>query len=87
MEFITKPSYYAKPDGEDYSGKMIASNRLILMGALPFATVDMLMYSKPEGYLASAACYAKWVGPAVGMASAFTTGCYAAQHLRGKDDM
>lgn len=86
MEFVTA-QYYGKPDGEDYTSKMIASNRFILMGALPLATTDVLMYTKPKGYLATLGCYAKWFGPAIGMASAFTTASYAACHLRGKDDV
>lgn len=85
MEFL-KTQYYAKPDGEDYPGKMIASNRFILMGAIPMAIGDALMYSHTKGYIQTIACFAKWMGPAMGMASAFTTGAYAAQHLRGKDD-
>lgn len=85
MDFV-KAQYYAKPDGEDYTGKIMASNRFILMGVMPLATSDVLMLTKPKGYLATIACYAKWFGPAIGMATAFTTASYAALHLRGKDD-
>jgi NADH dehydrogenase (ubiquinone) 1 alpha subcomplex subunit 11 len=85
MEFITA-KFYAKPDGEDYVGKMLASNRFILMGLTPLATSDVLMLTKPKGYLSTIACFAKWFGPAIGMASAFTTVSYAAYHIRGKDD-
>lgn len=85
-KILLTAQFYDKPDGEDFAGKMIASNRFILAGAIPFATADVLMYSHPKGYLATLGCFAKWIGPAMGLATAFTTATYAAQHLRGKDD-
>lgn len=44
------------------------------------------MFSHPKGYLPTVARFMWWIGPAVGMASAFTTGTYIATNLRGKDD-
>ena len=86
MEFFTKAQYYNKPEGEDFVGKMVATNKYMLAGAIPAATMDVLMYSHPKGSLATMARYAKWIGPAMGMASMFTAGAYLAYHLRGKDD-
>lgn len=84
MELFKTASYYAKPEGEDYTGKMVATNRHMLLLSLPFASMDVLMYTKPTGYLATIARYGKWVLPAMGMASMFTTGVYATTNLRGK---
>lgn len=86
METFKAASYYKKPEGEDYTGKMIATNRHMLLAALPFASVDVLMYSKPVGYLATLARFGRWFVPAMGMATMFTTGVYAACNLRGVDD-
>lgn len=83
---IFKSQYYDKPDGEDYAGKMCATNRLALQGATGAAILDVLMYSHPKGILPIVSRFLWWMGPAVGMASAFTTGTYAANKLRGKDD-
>lgn len=47
---------------------------------------DVVMYSHPKGYLPTISRFMWWIGPAVGMASAFTTGTYIATNLRGKDD-
>jgi NADH dehydrogenase (ubiquinone) 1 alpha subcomplex subunit 11 len=87
LSIFKNARYYNKPEGEDYTGKMIATNGLMLMGAIPLATGDMLMFTKPKGYLGTIGVYAKWMGPAIGMASFFTTTVYAANHIRGKDDV
>lgn len=86
MDILTKAQYYNKPEGEDYAGKMIATNKYMLAAAIPAATMDVLMYSHPKGALATIARYGKWIGPAMGMASFFTTGVYAACKIREKDD-
>lgn len=100
--------YYDKPEGEDYVGKMFATNRLACQAGLgagkksrentrnsqkfinkiPFvlAVFDIIMYTHPQGFLQTTSRLAYWLGPAVGMASAFTTTAYLANKLRGKDD-
>lgn len=78
--------YYDKPEGEDYVGKMLATNRIAVQGALGLGTVDIIMATKPRGILPIISRYVWWTGPAVGMASAFTTGAYMSQKLRGKND-
>jgi hypothetical protein len=86
MQSILSAKYYAKPDGEDYIGKMCATNRYAIQAALGAATMDVVMYTHPKGYLPTIARFAWWLGPAVGMASAFTTGTFMANRIRGKDD-
>lgn len=86
MEFFTKAQYYNKAEGDDFVGKMVATNKYMLAGAIPAATMDVLMYSHPKGAIQTLARYARWIGPAMGMASMFTAGAYLACHLRGKDD-
>jgi hypothetical protein len=86
LETLKNARYYNKPDGEDYVGKMIATNKYMLMAAIPIAFHDVVMITKPKGVLATLARYGKWIGPAIGMASAFTTATYMACNLRKKDD-
>jgi NADH dehydrogenase (ubiquinone) 1 alpha subcomplex subunit 11 len=86
MQNFFDAQYYAKPEGEDYVGKMMATNRYMIQGALGAATTDIIMYSHPKGYLPTIARLAWWLGPAIGVASAFTTGAYVATNVRGKDD-
>lgn len=85
MELFKTASYYAKPEGEDYIGKLVATNRHMLLAALPLASLDVLMYTKPNTYLGTLARYGKWVVPAMGMATMFTTGVYAATRISGQD--
>jgi NADH dehydrogenase (ubiquinone) 1 alpha subcomplex subunit 11 len=86
MQSLFNAQYYAKPAGEDYVGKMYATNRIAVSAALGVATMDILMYSHPKGYLPTISRLGWWVGPAIGMASAFTTGHYLSTRIRGKDD-
>ncbi|CRL06430.1 CLUMA_CG019458, isoform A [Clunio marinus] len=86
MQSFLTAQYYAKPDGEDYSGKMFATNRYALQAGFAAGVFDVIMYSHPKGYLPTLSRLAWYAGPAVGMASAFTTATYAATKLRGKDD-
>lgn len=44
------------------------------------------MKSHPQGFLPTVSRFAYWLGPAAGMATAFTTTTYMATRLRGKDD-
>jgi NADH dehydrogenase (ubiquinone) 1 alpha subcomplex subunit 11 len=86
MDFILKQQYYQRPEGEDFTGKMVATNKYMFAFAAPLAACDILMYTHPKGALATVATFAKWVGPAAGMASLFTAGTYFSCILRGKDD-
>jgi NADH dehydrogenase (ubiquinone) 1 alpha subcomplex subunit 11 len=81
-----KYHYYDAPEGEDLTGKMIATNRFALIGALSWAVTDILMLSKPKGYLPTIARMGYFALPAAGMASAFTMTTYAATRIRHKDD-
>lgn len=78
--------YYAKPEGEDFAGKMFATNRIAIQAALGVAVTDIVMVSHPKGYLPTISRLMWWLGPAAGMASAFTAGTYMSTNLRGKDD-
>lgn len=78
--------YYDHPDGNDASGKMLATNRYAIGAGLAMSTFDVLLYSKPKGTAQILGRYGYYLGPFVGMASAFTMTTYAMTNLRGKDD-
>lgn len=83
---LLQRNYYDHPEGEDIIGKMIATNKYALAVGIGFSTVDVLLYSHTKGYLATLARYAKFTGPLLGVASAFTLGTFMTTRLRGKDD-
>lgn len=78
--------YYDHPEGQDAFGKMIATNKYALSAGLIWSSYDVLMATKPQGYLATIGRYAYWTGPFMGMASAFTMTTLATTKLRGKCD-
>jgi len=78
--------YYNKPDGQDASGKMLATNKYALLSGLGWSTIEVLMVSKPQGYLPTLGRYIYFTVPFMGMASAFTMVTYTATNMRGKDD-
>lgn len=83
---LRKLQYYDKPEGEDAFGKMVATNRHALAAGLVFSTYEVLFVSKPKGYFNTIARYGYFLGPAMGLASAFTMTTYSLTRLRGKDD-
>lgn len=83
---LLKSQYYDSPEGTDAFGKIVATNKYAVLGGLAWGTIDVLMISKPKGYLPILARYAYNVGPMMGMASAFTLGTLVATNVRGKDD-
>ncbi|XP_055381805.1 NADH dehydrogenase [ubiquinone] 1 alpha subcomplex subunit 11 [Condylostylus longicornis] len=78
--------YYDKPEGQDMSGKLIAANRFAGAAGVAWATVDVLMVSKPKGYLPTIVRFGIVTAPFLAVASSFVVGTYAATNLRGKDD-
>ena len=83
---LFKCKYYDCPEGEDAFGKMMATNRYAITTGLIYSTYDVLMISKPQGYIKAIGRYAYFTGPLIGIASAFTMTTFAATKLRGKDD-
>lgn len=87
LQTFKNAQYYARPDGEDYYGKMLATHRYMLAGAVPFAYMDIIMVNKPKGVFPTIRRFFYWTAPAAAMASAFTTTTYLSTRIRGKDDL
>lgn len=74
MSSLVKAQYYAKPEGEDAMGKILATNKYAIATGLTVSTFDVLMVSHPKGYGPTLARFLYFTGPLMGMATAFTVG-------------
>ncbi|CAH2089132.1 unnamed protein product [Euphydryas editha] len=79
--------YYDTPEGQDIFKKVFVTSKYAAVAGLGVATYDILMYSHPKGIFNTAYRYAFFLGPMVGMATAFTVTANAAQNIRGKNDV
>lgn len=86
LQSFRKAQYYLHPEGEDYTGKLFATNKYLLAGAIPVSFLDILLYSKPKGVFPTIRRFAWWTAPAIATATAFTTVTFAATRAREKDD-
>ncbi|XP_054738426.1 NADH dehydrogenase [ubiquinone] 1 alpha subcomplex subunit 11 [Anastrepha obliqua] len=85
MSFL-KSQYYDYPEGQDAFGKIVATNKYAASVGLAWSTCDVLMLSKPQGYLPTLGRFAYNTGPMMGMATAFTLATLVSTNVRGKDD-
>lgn len=82
-----KPQYYAKPDGEDLFGKVLATNRYAFLIGATAGLQDVVLYSKHlKGFQPNMGRVLFYVIPIVGMANAWTFTTFASTRFRGKDD-
>nr|XP_034835620.1 NADH dehydrogenase [ubiquinone] 1 alpha subcomplex subunit 11 isoform X2 [Maniola hyperantus] len=78
--------YYDTPEGHDVFKKAVVTGKYAALAGLGTATLDVLMYSHPKGFFNTGFRYAYYIGPLVGMATAFTLTANYAHNVRGKDD-
>ncbi|XP_041984841.1 uncharacterized protein LOC121737277 [Aricia agestis] len=78
--------YYDTPEGQDIYKKLFVTSKYAVMVGMPLATQDVLMYSHPTGVFSTAYRFAFYLGPLVGMATAFTITANGLQNYRGKND-
>ncbi|XP_028178151.1 NADH dehydrogenase [ubiquinone] 1 alpha subcomplex subunit 11-like [Ostrinia nubilalis] len=83
---MMKYKYYDTPEGQDILMKSIVTSKYAALSGLGAATFDVLMYSQPKGIVATAGRFMWYIGPLVGMATAFTVTTNVAQNIRGKND-
>lgn len=88
MKPIPKPNskYYESPEGQDAFAKMMTTNKYAVALGLTWSTYDVLMVSKPKGYIPTIGRFIYFTVPLAGMASAFTLGTFFSTRLRNKDD-
>ncbi|XP_072942778.1 NADH dehydrogenase [ubiquinone] 1 alpha subcomplex subunit 11 [Epargyreus clarus] len=78
--------YYDTPDGQDVYKKTFVLSKYAALSGTAVGTMDILLFSHPKGLFNTAHRFMWYVGPLVGMATAFTLTSSAAQNFRGKDD-
>lgn len=86
MAQLIKYKYYDTPEGQDIFMKTFAASKYAAMAGLAAATLDVLMYSHPQGFVNTAGRVAWFVGPMVGVAASFVVTTNALQNIRGKND-
>ncbi|KAJ8716982.1 hypothetical protein PYW08_005381 [Mythimna loreyi] len=86
MASLIKYKYYDTPEGQDIFLKTFAASKYAVMAGLAASTLDVLMYSHPQGFANTAARVAWYVGPMVGIAAGFVVTTNAMQNIRGKND-
>ncbi|XP_068620483.1 NADH dehydrogenase [ubiquinone] 1 alpha subcomplex subunit 11 [Battus philenor] len=78
--------YYDSPEGQDVYKKVFVTGKYATLTGLAAATYDVLMYSHPKGIVNTTGRYMFYLGPLVGMATAFTVTTNVAQNFRNKND-
>ncbi|XP_018327163.1 NADH dehydrogenase [ubiquinone] 1 alpha subcomplex subunit 11 [Agrilus planipennis] len=78
--------YFDTPVGEDTLKKLWCITKIAAPVALGVATVDVMLYSSPSGYLPTLGRYAYICGPILGMTTAFVLTKNYSASIRQKDD-
>lgn len=78
--------YYDTPEGQDIYKKVFVTSKYATLAGLGMGAFDVLMFSHAKGLTGTVGRLAFFVGPAVGMAGAFTVTANVAQNIRGKND-
>lgn len=86
MDRVLTYKYYDSPEGKDIFLKTASTTKYAALAGLVYGTYDVLMYSRTQGILNTVARYGYFIGPFVGMATAFTITSNVAANLRGKND-
>jgi NADH dehydrogenase (ubiquinone) 1 alpha subcomplex subunit 11 len=79
-------SYYDTPDGEDCFKKLWYATRIATISGLVVSVVDVRLYSHTRGLYPTAARFAHFTFPFIGIAAAFTATTCIATSVRHKDD-
>lgn len=79
--------YYDTPDGEDCLQKLGFLTKYCGVYGIILSSVDVLMYSHPQGYPQILARYAAVTLPVMGMGAAFASTTCIATNFRKKDDI
>ncbi|XP_030037310.2 NADH dehydrogenase [ubiquinone] 1 alpha subcomplex subunit 11 [Manduca sexta] len=86
MSKLLNYKYYDTPEGHDIYKKTFVTSKYAFLTGLAAGSADVLMYSRPKGFVNTAGRMFYIIGPLVGMATAFTVTTNVAQNYRGKND-
>jgi NADH dehydrogenase (ubiquinone) 1 alpha subcomplex subunit 11 len=79
-------SYYDTPDGEDCFKKLWYTTKIAAVSGLVVSAIDVRLYSHAQGLYPTAARFAHFTLPFIGMAAAFTATTCLATSVRHKND-
>lgn len=79
-------SYYDTPDGEDCFKKLWYTTKIAAVSGLVASAIDVRLYSHTQGLYPTAARFAHFTFPFIGMAAAFTATTCIVTSVRHKDD-
>lgn len=79
-------SYYDTPDGEDCFKKLWYTTKIAAVSGLVVSAIDVRLYSQTQGIYPTAARFAHFTFPFIGMAAAFTATTCIATSVRRKND-
>ncbi|XP_042877195.1 NADH dehydrogenase [ubiquinone] 1 alpha subcomplex subunit 11-like [Penaeus japonicus] len=78
--------YSDHPDGKECFEKIWACTKYSGLLGLVVSTYDVLMFTKPQGYVPTLGAYVRSTVPLAGAGAAFAAVTCASTALRGKDD-
>ncbi|KAF0772238.1 NADH dehydrogenase [Aphis craccivora] len=84
---IFKYSYYDTPDGHDLVKKLFYTNKKVSIIGFGLASTEIILVSKPFGYLNTVYRYGQLMGPMLAATTTFCIVTHVSTNLRGKDDM
>ncbi|VVC24731.1 Hypothetical protein CINCED_3A002063 [Cinara cedri] len=83
---LIKYTYYDTPDGHDLVKKLIYTNKQVSIIGFGLATSEIILISKPFGYLNTLYRYSQLMTPMFAATSTFCIVTHLATNIRGKDD-
>lgn len=86
MSQLLKYKYYDTPEGQDIFLKTVALGKYAALAGVAAASLDVLMFSHPKGFAATAGRFGWYIGPLFGMAAGYVVTHNAVQNIRGKND-
>merc|ERR1711970_653325 len=85
-QIYIKMGYTDHPDGEQCFHKMLICGKNAGLLGVVISTTDLLMISKPQGYVPAIGCYNRGVVPLAAAGITFATVSCMSTNLRHKDD-
>lgn len=83
---VKRNNYFDSPDGNDLLDKLWYVLKPTALSGLFISTADVMLYSRPVGYMATLGRYAYITIPLLGMSTAFVLTTNTLANIREKDD-
>lgn len=80
-------SYYDSPEGKDLFKKLFFTNKYVSIVGFGLAASEIILVSKPIGYLNTLHRFGQLMTPMIAATSAFCIVAHTSYKIRGKDDL